>query len=131
MTVRTKEVIKSYFNRGDKPTEVNWADMIDSLYGSHIIKGDALDLYISVISQANTDVFQTNPTIAAGDFQISKDGGALANLTNLPVVTPAGSKIIKISCTATEMDADDVVIVGSDQAGAEWQDVAIAVKTVP
>jgi hypothetical protein len=130
MTKRTKAIIKSYFNTGDIPTEEQFADMIDTLFSSYVEKGVALTLYTSVISQADTDVFQSNPTIAAGDFKISKDGGALANLTTLPAVTPASSKIIQIALSADEMDADDIVIIGSDASGSEWQDIAMAIKTV-
>ena len=79
--------------------------------------------YISLVSQASTLVMQSNPTIAAGDFKVSKDGGALANLTTLPAVTPASSKMVKIDLSATEMTADNVTVVCSDAAGAEWCDL--------
>jgi hypothetical protein len=64
--------------------------------------------------------FRANPTIAAGDFKIAKDNGALVNLTNLPVVLPAGSPLVSFTLTATEMTATRVTIVGIDQAGNEW-----------
>lgn len=73
--------------------------------------------------------FQVNPTIASGDFKISKDGGALANLTNLPTVTPAGSVCVKFVLTSTEMNADYAVIVGIDQAGGEWGDLVESFDT--
>ena len=41
--------------------------------------------YISLVSQADTKLLKSNPTIAAGDFKVSKDGGALANLTTILV----------------------------------------------
>lgn len=78
--------------------------------------------YIGLVSQADTKLLQVNPTIAAGDFKVSKDGGALANLGTLPAVDPAGSKLVKITLSATEMEAANVVVVASDQAGAEWCD---------
>lgn len=86
--------------------------------------------YISLASQASTATFQSNPGIASGDFKVSKDGGALANLTTTPTVTPASSKMVKITLSATEMDADNVTVVGSDAAGAEWRDVVINLQTV-
>ena len=79
--------------------------------------------YISLVSQADTKLMKSNPTIAAGDFKVSKDGGALANLTTLPSVTPASSVMVKIDLSATEMTADNVTVVCIDAAGAEWCDL--------
>jgi len=61
-----------------------------------------------------------NPTIAAGDFKVSKDGGNFANLTTLPVVSPVLSNNVKINLSALEMSADKVVINGIDLVGDEW-----------
>jgi hypothetical protein len=66
--------------------------------------------------------FRVNPTIAAGDFQISKDSGAFVNLTNLPLVSPAGSPLVLFQLTAAEMTADRVTVLGVDQAGGEWSE---------
>lgn len=78
--------------------------------------------YISLVDQSDTKKMKSNPTIAAGDFKVSKDGGALANLTTLPSVTPASSVMVKIDLSATEMTADNVTVVCIDAAGAEWCD---------
>jgi hypothetical protein len=86
-------------------------------------------LYIGLVSQADTRLFQTNPTIAAGDFKVSIDGGALANPATLPAVTPAGSKAVKIVLSADEMNGDNIQVIGSDAAGAEWCDVEINIQT--
>lgn len=85
--------------------------------------------YVSLVSQASTLVFQSNPTIAAGDFQVSTDGGALANLGTLPTVNPASSKLVEITLSAAEMNGDNIQIIGSDQAGAEWCDIMINIQT--
>ena len=37
MAIQTKEVLKSYFNTGDKPTEAQFADLIDSCYNDNLI----------------------------------------------------------------------------------------------
>lgn len=87
-----------------------------------------LIFYLGLTSQS-TGQFQTNPTLAAGDVKLSKDGGALANLTTLPAVTPAGSKLVKVTLSSTEMTADNVTVVFSDAAGAEWDDVIINIQT--
>ena len=79
--------------------------------------------YISLVDQSDTKKMKSNPTIAAGDFKVSKDGGALANLTTLPSVTPASSVMVKIDLSATEMTADNVTVVCIDAAGAEWCDL--------
>jgi hypothetical protein len=64
--------------------------------------------------------FRVNPTIAPGDFTISKDNGAFVNLTNLPVVSPPGSVLVLFRLTADEMTADHIAVLGIDQAGGEW-----------
>lgn len=93
------------------------------------IKNAAWAFYISLISQVDTDIFQTNPTFEAGDVKISKDGGALINITTLPVVTPAGSKIVLVSLSAAEMNGNKICLIFSDQADAEWQDAMIMIAT--
>jgi hypothetical protein len=64
--------------------------------------------------------FCINPTIAAGDFTISKDNGVFVALTNVPIVSPGGSPLVRFDLTAEEMTADRVTILGVDQAGAQW-----------
>jgi hypothetical protein len=93
------------------------------------IKNSAFTFFASLISQADTDIFQVNPTLAAGDAKVSIDGGALNNLATLPVVTPAGSKIVKVDLSAAEMNGDEIIVIFSDVAGAEWQDVIFVIYT--
>ncbi len=85
--------------------------------------------YGSVVSQADTDIMQANPTIAAGDFKVSTDGGSLSNLDTIPAVTPASSKMIKFTLSTDEMNGDNVTVVGSDAAGDEWQDLLVSIQT--
>jgi hypothetical protein len=91
-------------------------------------KNTELIFYMGLVSQS-TGQFQANPTLAAGDCKVSKDGGALANLSTLPAVTPAASKMVKVTLSSTEMDADNVTLVFSDAAGDEWDDVIINIQT--
>ena len=93
-------------------------------------RATAYIIYIALESVATAGTFQSNPTIAAGDFKVSLDGGALANLTTLPTVTPASGKMVKISLSSAEMTADNVTIVCSDAAGNEWKDLVISLATV-
>lgn len=88
------------------------------------VKGVAYDFYISLVAIAGA-TFQANPTLAAGDFLISKEGGAFTNLTTLPTVEPALGISVKVPLSATEMDAEKVVVTAIDAAGAEWQDASI------
>jgi hypothetical protein len=73
--------------------------------------------------------FRVNPTIAAGDFKISKDSGAFVNLATLPIVSPAGSVLVLFQLTAAEMTADRIAILGVDQAGGEWTQLLEHIET--
>lgn len=85
--------------------------------------------YVSLVSQTNTKLMQVNPTIAAGDFKVSIDGGALANLGTLPAVTPAGGSIVKLTLSIAEMAGAAATVVCSDAAGAEWCDLTVNIPT--
>lgn len=86
-------------------------------------------LYVSLVSQADTKTFQSTPTLAAGDVQVSTDGGALANLGTLPVVTPGASKLVKVTLSAAEMNGDNIQVIFSDAAGAGWCDLMVTIQT--
>ena len=86
--------------------------------------------YVSLEDQAAAGLFKVNPTLAAGDIQISKDGGAFSNLSALPAVTPAGGRSVKVVLSVDEMTADNVAVVFSDAAGAEWFDKEVNLQTV-
>jgi len=92
------------------------------------IRGQAYRIFITLEDQANAGLDKANPTIAAGDFQRSLDGGAFANLTTLPSVTPAGSVSVQVDLSAAEMTADNVLVHASDAAGAEWFDRDIIIQ---
>jgi hypothetical protein len=96
------------------------------------VKGRGYVFYVGLVDQANTKLLKASPTIAAGDFKISKDGGTFANLTNLPAFTPStggNTYAVKIDLTSTEMTADNVVVTCVDAAGAEWCDQMISIET--
>lgn len=83
---------------------------------------------IPLIANGATN-FQINPTLATGDVKISKDGGALTNIATLPVVTPASSALVRVTFSATEMQAARIVVLFDDAAGAEWEDQIVIVET--
>lgn len=94
------------------------------------VKGEDFVMYVALADASVPGSFKANPTIAAGDFKLAKDGGALANLATLPVVEPAGSVLVKIALSTTEMNADVVSIVGIDQsAQKEWTDFVLSIPT--
>lgn len=74
--------------------------------------------------------FKSNPTLASGDVTISKDGGAFANLTTLPAVTPASGTSVRVSVSAAELQCKRAVIRFIDQtATKEWEDQEIIIET--
>lgn len=85
---------------------------------------------VGLVSQANAALLQAAPTLAAGDVKVSIDGGAFANLTNLPTVTPAAGKRVEVVLTAAEMNGDVITVLFSDAAGAEWNDLQAVISTV-
>lgn len=85
--------------------------------------------YIGLPSQGTAGTFQSNPTIAAGDFKVSTDGGAEANPATLPAVTPAGSTSVKVTLSASEMNGDNITLTARDAAGSEWFDVKLNIPT--
>ena len=92
-------------------------------------RATAYKFYVGLVDQSNTKLLKANPTIAAGDFQVSKDGGAFANLATLPSANPASSRAVMIDLSGTEMTADNLVVQCVDAAGAEWCDLLINIAT--
>lgn len=94
------------------------------------LKNQALVTYVTLEDYTNPGNFKSNPTLASGDWKISKDGGAFANLTTLPSVAPSSSVSVKLDLSATEMNADVVLIVGIDQTSPkEWADFSLTIMT--
>lgn len=93
-------------------------------------KGEDFVFRVSLEDYGTPGRFKSSPTLASGDFKIDKDGGGLNNLATLPSVDPASSKLVKITLSASEMDADVVTVVCSDQTDPpEWCDLVICIPT--
>ena len=92
-------------------------------------KNTAFKFYVSLVDQSNTKLTKANPTIAAGDFKVSTDGGAFANLTTLPSANPAAGRAVMIDLATTEMNGDNIVVQCVDAAGAEWCDLIVNIQT--
>lgn len=93
--------------------------------------GTAYIFYVGLIDQSNTNLLKASPSLSSGDFKVSIDGGAFANLTTLPTETPAAGSSVKISLSAAEMNGANIVVKCVDAAGAEWCDQLVNIQTMP
>ena len=93
------------------------------------VRGAAFSFELSLVSQADTDVFQDNPTLAAGDVKIIKDGVLDGNIDTLPTAVTSLTRVITVALSAEEMTADRVTVLFHDAAGDEWQDAIITIYT--
>lgn len=94
------------------------------------IKNEDFIIRIALRSASDPKSFQSNPTIAAGDFKVDVDGGGLANLNTIPSVSPASSVLLKITLSSSEMNGDVISVVGIDQtATKEWCDFCFSIPT--
>jgi len=89
----------------------------------------AFEFYVSLEDQANAGLFKASPTLAAGDVKVATGDGAPANLATLPVVDADFTKRVKVSLSAGEMNGDNVTVIFSDAAGAEWYDLTVNLQT--
>lgn len=88
--------------------------------------GAALTIYRPMMLAG--EYLTSAPAIAAGDIQISKDGGAFANVASLPTFT---NNQLTIALSATELQAEQVTVRWVDQtATKEWDDDAAVLHTV-
>lgn len=69
-------------------------------------------------------------TPAAGDVKIAKDGGAAANVTNLPTAIAMGNSTVwEFSLTATEMQAAQINVTVGDSATKAVEDDGFDIET--
>lgn len=86
-------------------------------------RGEIFYWETELTSQADTNIFQVNPTIVAGDVIVYQDGALDGNIDTLP--TPIGaSATIACQLSIAEMTADRIKVRFHDVAGAQWQDQA-------
>lgn len=93
--------------------------------------GVARHIYIPMVKRGVVDhAVGADWTPSAGDVKISKDGGAAANVTNLPSAIAMGNSALwDFSITATELQAAQVVITIADSATKAVEDSAFEVET--
>lgn len=95
------------------------------------VKNEDFKVRISLMDMSNGGRVKSNPTIAAGDFKVDKDGAGLNDLATLPTVSPAAGPLVLIELSSDEMNADVVTIVCKDQTSPpEWADLVISIPTV-
>ena len=91
------------------------------------IKGQIYNDYLTLPSFASFSFsMQVTPTIVAGDVKVVKDGGAPANIATLPTVS---GTVVTYTLSATETNADSILVLFKDQAGDEWVDVTVKIET--
>ena len=85
--------------------------------------------YVALEDQANAGLFKANPTLAAGDAQVSTDGSGFTNMDTIPVVDPAAGVAVKVTVSIAEMTGENVFIRFVDASGDEWYDLGINIQT--
>lgn len=86
-------------------------------------RGEVFYWETELTSQANTNIFQVNPTLAPGDVIVYQDGVLDGNIDTLPTAIGA-SATIACQLSIAEMTADRIKVRFHDVAGAQWQDQA-------
>lgn len=92
--------------------------------------GVARHIYINVPKAGSANhAVGADWTPAAGDVKVSKDGGAAANVTNLPVAVAMGNSALwDFHLTATEMQAAQLTINSISCRGARRSIIPIYIK---
>jgi hypothetical protein len=85
--------------------------------------------YVTLYPRTPTGEAQANPTLATGDVKIAVDDGAPANLATLPVVDADFTKRVKVVLSQAETNGDNLTVIFSDAAGAEWNDLSVNIQT--
>jgi len=89
---------------------------------SYPVRGSIYKFATALVSQADTKLLKSNPTLASGDVKASTDGGSFANLGTLPTVSPSSDRRVQVVLSAAEMGGQQVEVAFVDAAGAEWCD---------
>lgn len=96
------------------------------------VKGEDFIFTIGLEKANSPGTFQTNPTIAAGDFTVNVDGteSTIATLPALWAGSPNQGVAVKVTLSASEMNGDVVTLIGIDQTSPkEWNDIMVCIPT--
>lgn len=88
------------------------------------IKGSAYTFDIGLFDSSS--ILVSSPTIATGDFKISKDGGTPANLASDPT---SDGTLVLVALSSGEMTCDRCSIHWLDAAGDEWISSVMNIST--
>lgn len=91
-------------------------------------RATSIYLPIEVFDAVDPTLPETGATFGTGDVKIAKDGGALANTTNLPV--EASNGVYWLQLTAAEMDASTIIVV-LNAAGYARSTITIGTHGMP
>lgn len=93
--------------------------------------GVARHIYIAIPKAGSANhAVSGDWTPSAGDCKISKDGGAAANVTNLPTAIAMGNSTVwDFSLTATEMQAAQIMVTVADSATKAVDDTGFIIET--
>lgn len=94
-------------------------------------KNEDFAIDIGLEDLANPGRLKSSPTLASGDVKVRQDTGAFANIDAGGTAVPtATGKAVRLALTATEMNADVVTVVFSDQTDPpEWADLILSIPT--
>jgi len=96
------------------------------------VAGQTYTLEFSLEDQSNAGLWKANPTLAAGDFQISVNGAGFENVDNIPTVAPAAGRRVALVIAAAETTAAGagglIYIAGVDASGDQWYDISFSVR---
>lgn len=84
----------------------------------------------TILLTKNSRDAQANPTLASGDVQVSKDGGAFSNLDSLPTVSPASGVQVKVTLSDVECSAKSIMVRFKDAAGDEWEEQTLLLSAM-
>lgn len=100
------------------------------------VKGEDFVAYIALQDMINSGSYKSSPTIASGDFKLSKDGNTWANLditssaNSYIIAASAGGILLKLYISASDMNCDGITIAGIDQTSPkEWADFFLFIPT--
>jgi hypothetical protein len=92
-------------------------------------RATAVQIPIEMFDSIDPTSPETGITFVAGDVKIGKDGGALANTTNLPAEASLG--VYWLQLTAAEMDATSIIIVVTKAGVASRTSITIGTHGMP
>lgn len=118
MTIKTPASLKSFFEAGDRPSQAEFVDLVDSTYSGEI--GAAL---VSAAAAGSTGLLQVDSASAVSFLTTGTAGAALlsantpASARTILSAASAGDAIFQIGTIASVRTFIDVTAAATDKAG--------------